>query len=175
MFWKGLPPVDLPADIVAKYNGKGMAVVGFELDQVRRTADGDVSVPITCSYNHHFESNMVGARASLHKVSGPPPGAEAPGHGYAAERYDVREDLAGELPSHQAFGAANGGEVRKSFHGYAPGFAQVRLLQRSPIPTHYASTAPACPPTLCSTRPPRRRSADLPAPAPLRTPPPRGR
>ena len=143
MFWKGLPPVDLPADIVARYNGKGMAVVGFELDQVRRTADGDVSVPITCSYNHHFESNMVGARASLHKVSGPPPGAEAPGHGYAAERYDVREDLAGELPSHQAFGAANGGEVRKSFHGYAPGFAQVRLLQRSPIPTHYASTAPA--------------------------------
>lgn len=35
----------------------------------------------------------------------------------------------GSLPSFQRFGGANGGEFRKSFHGYAPPFAQ---LIRSP-------------------------------------------
>ena len=31
-----------------------------------------------------------------------------------------------EFPSSQAFGGANGGEFRKSFHGYAPGYVQVQ-------------------------------------------------
>ena len=31
----------------------------------------------------------------------------------------------GDIPTQQAFGAANGGEARGSFHGYAPGFAQI--------------------------------------------------
>merc|ERR1719440_2674853 len=30
VFWKSLPPVSLPADVVAKFDGKAMAVVGFE-------------------------------------------------------------------------------------------------------------------------------------------------
>ena len=117
VFWTGLPSVPLPADIVARYHGKGMAVVGFgsslectcrstvrvwhlicvhtytlshshayahtnthasqshtkslfatEVDQVRKTPQGDVSVPINVAYNHHFESNMVGANARLEKV-----------------------------------------------------------------------------------------------------------
>ena len=29
VFWTGLPAVPLPADIVSRYHGKGMAVVGF--------------------------------------------------------------------------------------------------------------------------------------------------
>ena len=33
VFWKGLDPVPLPVDVVARYAGKGMAVVGFEMDQ----------------------------------------------------------------------------------------------------------------------------------------------
>ena len=36
VFWKGLPPVDLPPHIVSQFKHKGMAVVGFEMDQVRR-------------------------------------------------------------------------------------------------------------------------------------------
>lgn len=51
VFWKGLPPVDLPKEIVEKYKGKGMAVVGFEMDQVRRVNGKDVSVPINAVYN----------------------------------------------------------------------------------------------------------------------------
>ena len=51
VFWKGLPPVDLPAHVVDRFKGKGMAVVGFEMDQVRTVAGKDVSVPINAVYN----------------------------------------------------------------------------------------------------------------------------
>ena len=54
VFWKGLDPVDLPPEIVERYRGKGMAIVGFEMDQVRRVPSKanasvleDVSVPLT--------------------------------------------------------------------------------------------------------------------------------
>ena len=128
VFWKGLPPVDLPAHVVEKYRGRGMAIVGFELDQVRRTPQGDVSLPMTFAYNHHFESTLIGSRASFRKRGAAEAAAAAPnghGHGRAAESYEVVEHEAGALPSSLALGAANGGEVRKSFHGYAPGFVQV--------------------------------------------------
>lgn len=51
VFWKGLPPVPLPPEVVERYRGKGMAVLGFEVDQVRRTPQGDVSVPINVAYS----------------------------------------------------------------------------------------------------------------------------
>jgi hypothetical protein len=52
VFWKQLPPVDLPDHVVDRFKGKGMAVVGFEMDQVRTVAgEGDVSVPINAVYN----------------------------------------------------------------------------------------------------------------------------
>ena len=34
VWWKGLDPVDLPEEVVDHFAGKGMAVVGFEMDQV---------------------------------------------------------------------------------------------------------------------------------------------
>ena len=146
VFWKGLPPVDLPSHIVEKYDGIGMAVVGFELDQVRRLDNGtDISVPMTVAYNHHFESNMVGAKASLKFVSSDHPeysklaAGRDMGHGLPREGAWIVDDLApdSDIPTNQAFGAANGGEVRKSFHGYAPGYAQVihspRQFQITPM------------------------------------------
>jgi hypothetical protein len=134
VFWKGLPPVAIPAEIVKRFDGKAMAVVGFEVDQVRRTPQGDVSVPINIAYNHHFESNMVGKKARFQKVTlnGPddPRVVEhraRMGHGMPSDTGEawVVEEL--EAPSrpgvatNQGFGAANGGEYRMSFHGYAPG------------------------------------------------------
>ena len=59
VFWKGLEPQPLPADIVERYkDGKVMAVVGFEVDQVIRGPDGDTSVPITAAYNHVRSANI---------------------------------------------------------------------------------------------------------------------
>ena len=52
VFWTSLPETKLPQDIVKRFAGKGMAVVGFEVDQVRKTPDGDVSLPINLAYNH---------------------------------------------------------------------------------------------------------------------------
>mmetsp|Transcript_48596 Transcript_48596/g.135802 ORF Transcript_48596/g.135802 Transcript_48596/m.135802 type:complete len:784 (-) Transcript_48596:90-2441(-) len=136
VFWKGLKPVRLPEEVVQRYaNGGAMAVVGFELDQVRRTPDGDVSVPINVAYNHHFESTMVGAGVHLEKIhpSGPtdprlPKHHVDMGHGVASEVWvprDTNLHANGGLPRQQDFSAANGGEVRKSFHGFPPGYAQI--------------------------------------------------
>ena len=49
VFWTSLPEAKLPDDIVQRFKGKGMAVVGFEVDQVRKGAGPngeDVSLPI---------------------------------------------------------------------------------------------------------------------------------
>ena len=40
---------DLPEDLVHRFDGKAMAIVGVEMDQVMKTPDGDVSVPINCA------------------------------------------------------------------------------------------------------------------------------
>ncbi|CAE7783457.1 unnamed protein product [Symbiodinium sp. CCMP2592] len=135
VFWKALPPVDLPKEVVQRFDGKGMAIVGFEVDQVRRTQAGDVSVPISVAYNHHFESTIIGKRAAFEHalIQGPgdPRIPEKHGHGAGSawkpgqREWVVREKEPGALPTSQSIGGANGGEYRKSFHGYAPGFVQV--------------------------------------------------
>ena len=68
VFWTGLPPAPLPADLVKRFDDKVMAIVGFEADQVRRTPQGDVSVPITVAYNHHYGARLIGKGSSMKKV-----------------------------------------------------------------------------------------------------------
>merc|ERR1719247_2421923 len=46
VYWKTQPPVPLPEEVVKRLDGQAIAVVGFELNQVRRTPDGDIPVPI---------------------------------------------------------------------------------------------------------------------------------
>ena len=60
--------MSLPKELVNKYNGKGMAIVGWEIDQVRRTPQGDESVPISASYNHHYGSKVIGGGAHFEKA-----------------------------------------------------------------------------------------------------------
>ena len=50
VYWTMMDPVPLDQDVVDKFKGKIMAVVGYETDQVMRTESGDVSVPITHAY-----------------------------------------------------------------------------------------------------------------------------
>ena len=45
-----------------------MAIVGIEMDQVRRTPQGDVSVPISMAYNHHHDTAVVGKSAALEEL-----------------------------------------------------------------------------------------------------------
>jgi len=138
VWWKPLPPVDLPADIIKKYSGKGMAIVGWEIDQVRRTANGDVSVPISASYNHHYGSTIIGAGVRFRKVvlDGPndPHLKDTAKHEagcgklpWDQPRYIVEgpELSPRGLPTRQGIQSGNGGEYRKTYHGFAPGHAVV--------------------------------------------------
>jgi hypothetical protein len=136
VWWSPLAPTPFPDDIVRRYNGSKMAVVGWEIDQVRRTAEGDVSVPISASYNHHYMSQLIGAGASFHKVQldGPddPRAAElvkhTGAHGKVAwdqPQYLVERTDDGSQHSHQMIQSGNGGEYRKTYHGFPPGFALV--------------------------------------------------
>ena len=115
--------VEIPADVVKLFDGKGMAVVGFEVDQVFKTPEGDVSVPINVAYCHHFEFTMIGKDAKVERIElTGPDDLRAPknmGHHRLEENIayvykDMRPDSEGKPPIVQAFGAANGGEYRKS-------------------------------------------------------------
>lgn len=131
VFWKGLPPVTLPERVVRRYrNGSAVAIVGFEVNQVRIDRNGEeVTIPYSACYNHHFESTMIGGSATFQQVRRDDPRlSSGSGHGlpdgglYVVSSQEPEDE---DLPTQQAFGAANGGEARRSFHGYAPGFAQV--------------------------------------------------
>jgi len=135
VWWKPLETIPMPEEMVKKYNGTGMAIVGWEIDQVRRTPNGDVSVPISASYNHHYTSQLIGAGARFRKImlDGPDDPRAAglrscSGHGmlnWDQPQYVVEEVKESELPQRQVFSSANGGEYRKSYHGFAPGYALV--------------------------------------------------
>ena len=130
VYWKALPPAALPADVVKKFDGRTMAIVGFEVDQVQNptvpAAGGsakpgsvDLSVPINVVYNHHFESTMKGKAAKFVKIQlkdGETP-QDHGGHGAPnnKETWIVRPaDETQELSAHSStsFGGANGGEYR---------------------------------------------------------------
>ena len=38
VFWTELPAVPLPGGLIERFAGKGMAIVGYEVDQVRKGA-----------------------------------------------------------------------------------------------------------------------------------------
>ena len=131
--------------MVDKYAGKTAAIVGWEIDQVRRTPEGgEVSVPISASYNHHFSAQMVGGASRFKKVklSGPDdprvPELLHYAHGgqldYDQEYYIVEAaDGSGSQGAYYPMDMGNGGEYRKTFHGLPPGYA---LLVDSPTQFH---------------------------------------
>eukprot|EP00039_Didymoeca_costata_P022118 m.3773 g.3773 ORF g.3773 m.3773 type:complete len:792 (-) comp2823_c0_seq1:19-2394(-) len=139
VWWSPLAPADLPDELVKKYAGKKAVFVGWEIDQVQKTAQGDISVPISASYNHHYGNQLIGAKAKFKKITfdGPedPRIAELTklsGHGmvpwdqphYIVEREDGTMSL-GDNQDHIIITSGNGGEYRKTYHGFAPGYGIV--------------------------------------------------
>ena len=60
VWWAALPAVEMPDDIKKRFNDSAMAILGYEVDQVRKKGDKDVdgsilaedvSVPINVAYN----------------------------------------------------------------------------------------------------------------------------
>lgn len=135
VYWTMMDPVPLNRDLVGRFQGKTMAIVGYESDQVIvNEGKSDISVPITHAYNHHFEAYLSGSLSHMKKVEGEE--AEeaintgmnnhgAPAFYHTFKREDIGDPNAdSEIPTSQFFSEGNGGEYRKSFHGYPKGMAQ---------------------------------------------------
>merc|ERR1719392_176529 len=139
-----MSPVHLDKQLVERFNGKVMAVVGYEVDQVV-VVEGqpDKSVPITHAYNHHYIGYLSTSSSELVRTSieegTPSKGTMGTNHGHHAFYHPVmREDFDdptpdSEVPTSQFISEGNGGEFRKSYHGYPKGFAQ---LVESPTTFH---------------------------------------
>jgi hypothetical protein len=140
VFWTDQGNVPLPPALVERFKGKTMAIQGYEQDQVMVTPVGkpgvnpeqDVSVPINWAYNHHYMAWMTGTHSELRKVDAAE-GTDYYGNGAHGQKtvnkaFDLpsaadRADTS--IPTSQMFSEGNGGESRKSFHGYPDGYAQL--------------------------------------------------
>jgi len=136
VFWHDMGPQPLPPAIVARFANKTMAITGYEMDMVMvepsgaagRHPERDVSVPISWAYNHHYEAWMTGAYSVFGPNEHPDP-LDVSHHGgpakYVATDTPGARSALGDVPSSLYFSEGNGGESRKSFHGYPNGFAQL--------------------------------------------------
>ena len=136
VFWTSQGILKLPDDIVQRFAGKVIAITGYEQDQVMVTPTGqpgvnpdlDVSVPINWAYNHHYMTWMAGADAEFKTVPSDGIG-DWMAHGAATKVIAVDKPSAAlrdsDIPTSQFFSEGNGGESRKSYHGYPKGYAQL--------------------------------------------------
>ena len=114
-----------------------MAITGYEQDQVMVSPvgqpgvnpDQDVSVPINWAYNHHYMAWMTGKYSKMVRIPNPDPN-DVMAHGspmrwMAVEIPSAADRPDNSTPTSQMFSEGNGGESRKSFHGYPDGYAQL--------------------------------------------------
>lgn len=134
VFWQGLPAVPLPEDIVSRFAGKAIAITGYEVDQVmvdnttkdESTSSGfaEKSVPIYWAYNHHYVSWLKGKHATMVELDGTD--TSVIGHPLLMNSVAIDDpNPSSAIPTSQFFSEGNGGEMRKSYHGYPKGFAQL--------------------------------------------------
>ena len=129
----GLPPVELPADVVQKFDNKTIFITGWEVDIWRDTPSGHVSVPCYESYNHHYVSYLKGKGADLEVRPRNPTEAPGPyGHGGPQHVFKDNGKGSGKWPTNHAFSEHNGNEHRQTYHALANGFG-VALES----PTHF--------------------------------------
>jgi len=142
VFWAAMTPVSLPTDIIERFTNHTMAIVGYEVDQVRRVAvEGsttefqDIPVPITHAYNHHYIAAMHDSRQGRLAVKPVPEKLRGTvmTHGshevWQFEYFDTEAHQAKgtrkKILHGQIFSEGNGGEMRLSYHGYPEGYAQL--------------------------------------------------
>jgi len=127
--------VQLPQEIVHRFDGKVMAITGVETDIVRRLANGSEEiVPCYEQYNHHYSNWMHGKGATLLRepqemMHGHVPAAAMDGN-VALPAWDFADSSGSGFPRVQVFSEGNGNEHQGSFKGYAKGIAQ---LIESPV------------------------------------------
>ena len=135
VYWTMMDPVALPDYIIKRYKGKTMAIVGYEADQVRKDANGnDESMPIFWQYNHHYCAWMTGDKSTVKEVDEATYRQTAEYGAFNNEKFWIPVEVDGDdgvdsappgIPINQFISEGNGGEYRKSFHGYPRGYAQL--------------------------------------------------
>jgi hypothetical protein len=132
VIWRGFDNIPLPDEVVRRFANKTMAIVGYEVDQVRIDDHGnEVPVPITHAYNHHYiawlHNSQKGTvvKQKLHHDA--PTGAMTHGTDeyWGFSLLHSTEPSSAETNPAQVFSEANGGEMRGSYHGYPLGYAQL--------------------------------------------------
>jgi len=136
VFWTMMEGTPLPPAIVQRFKGKVMAVAGYECNQVGADPETgeEYDIPINAAYNHHHGATVMSTNAELKRVPAPAGfhgHADSDGMVWLAE--DTRPLAERTGNSHTVFHEGNGGEFRKSYHGYAKGYAQ---LVESPASFH---------------------------------------
>ena len=136
VYWTMMDRVDLPEEIVERFNNKTIAIVGYETNQVFHnpndiTGSKDISVPITWSYNHHYEAWLLSSMSRIQELTPEELDSDDWGvynHG-AKQTWKIVPQLSAtnseNIPLTQFFSEGNGGESRGSFHGYASNMAQL--------------------------------------------------
>ena len=143
-YWTSMGVHPLPDHIVKRFKGKVIAITGYEMDQVMVEPVGqpgvdpsqDLSVPINWAYNHHYMCWMTGEHSSMTEIVAEPGDTSAhgaPTKWIAADKPSAASRSTMDAPTSLLFSEGNGGESRKSFHGYPKGFAQ---LLSSPTSWH---------------------------------------
>lgn len=163
VYWTRNLPIDLPPALVKRFEGKVMAITGYEVDQVTHdmtpdelnrsssTAEqlggfscypdcsqSDKSVPMYNAYNHHYFGWLVGKDAEVvdlkQAIKLPNPTFT-----HVQDKPSAQEH---GFPTNIVFKENPGGEFRKSYHGYPSGFAQLLhsptnwLVEPMQIDTH---------------------------------------
>lgn len=147
VYWTRNAPIALPKDLMQRFDGKVMAITGYEIDQVVSPhappapptgaplsgfacypdcGDGDASVPIYHAYNHHYFSWLTGKGAHVVDLDTP---TRYPNPTFTAIRAAAAPNVSAPnvsaFPSSIVFKENPGGEYRKSYHGYPSGYAQL--------------------------------------------------
>jgi hypothetical protein len=125
VWWKPLTPTPLPKEMVDKYANSSVAIVGWEIDQIFYDADGqEHSLPINANYNHHYVAQLVGGSTTFKKIklSGEddPHLPELRKHSHGMVNMEQEHYIAelGTNGSSRFVSSGNGGEYRKTFHGF---------------------------------------------------------
>ena len=142
VYWTRNAPINLPPEIVARFEGKVMAITGYEVDQVVHSGPqvgstssqnalggfscypecegNDTSIPIYNAYNHHYFSWLKGSDSEIYELESP---LKMPNPTTTAFR--TKEGTEHGFPTSLVFKENPGGEFRKSYHGYPSGYAQL--------------------------------------------------
>ena len=127
--WTEHGNIHLPPEIVQRFSGgKVMAITGYEVDQVMQSGDQEVSVPITWAYNHHYYATMLNSKVAKMVEAEVKETEMKMGMSHGAKtmwQAQIFQKQEYKVPQVQVFSEGNGGEMRRSYHGYPPGYAQL--------------------------------------------------